>query len=62
MGIKHESEISPGIDAVVERLGELEVVLGPEVRPVLERTRARLIEAVAARDGGKEATLIAAHW
>ncbi len=44
--------MAEGIEAVVSRLGELEVVLGPGVRPVLESVRQLLLEALAARDRG----------
>ncbi len=37
---------------LIERLGELEVVIGPQARPVVAEVRSRLKEAAAAREGG----------
>jgi hypothetical protein len=52
MAHKHEPEIPVALEAVVSRLGELEVVLGPKITPVLEAVRTGLIAAMAARDRG----------
>jgi len=41
------------IASLVENLGQLEVVLGSHVRPVLESVRHSLVEAMAARDRGE---------
>ena len=40
------------LDVVLTRLGELEVVLGARVRPVLASVRETLMTAMAARDRG----------
>jgi hypothetical protein len=37
---------------LIERLGELEVVIGPQARPVVAEVRTRLTEAAAARERG----------
>jgi hypothetical protein len=37
---------------LVERLGELEVVIGQQARPVVAEVRTRLLEAAAARERG----------
>jgi hypothetical protein len=37
---------------LIERLGELEVVIGPQARPVVAEVRNRLREAAAARERG----------
>lgn len=37
---------------LIDRLGELEVVIGPQARPVVAEVQARLREAAAARQGG----------
>jgi hypothetical protein len=50
----HEPLIPLSIEAVVSRLQELEIVLGSEVRPSLERVRAALLQALAARDRGDQ--------
>ncbi len=55
MGQSHEPEIPFRPDVFLARLGELEVVLGPHARPHVERIRAALIAAMAARDRGDEA-------
>lgn len=59
MGQDDHAPIPLGIDAVVSRLGELEVVFGPEARAVIEAVRATLLEALAARERGDGATSIA---
>ncbi len=37
---------------LIDRLGELEVVIGPQARPVVAELRARLRQAAAARERG----------
>ncbi len=37
---------------LIERLGELEVVIGPQARPVVAEVQTRLREAAAARERG----------
>lgn len=37
---------------LVERLGELEVVIGQQARPVVAEVRSRLLEAASARERG----------
>jgi hypothetical protein len=37
---------------LIDRLGELEIVIVPQARPVVEEVRSRLKEAVAARERG----------
>ncbi len=49
---KHEEQIPAALEAVVERLGDLEVVIGPHARPVVAAVRALLRQAMAARDRG----------
>jgi len=49
---EQEPEIPVALEAVVTRLGELEVVLGAHVAPTLTSIRASLIAAMAARDRG----------
>ena len=49
---KHEPDIPFPLDTVLARLGDLEVVLGTRVRPVLGQVREMLIAAMAARDRG----------
>jgi hypothetical protein len=58
MDHKHERDVPVGLDALVGRLGELEVVLGTQVRPVLAEIRETLIRALAARDRGEMAAAI----
>jgi len=41
------------IERLAGGLGELVTVIGPEAAPVVERVKARLIEAMAARDDGR---------
>ena len=52
MAHEHDSDIPFPLDAVLTRLGDLEVVLGTRVRPVLANVRDTLIAAMAARDRG----------
>ena len=52
MADKHESAIPNALESVITGLGELEVVLGPQVRPALDAIRATLSAALAARDRG----------
>ncbi len=49
---KHEEAVPTAIESVVARLGDLETVLGPAVRPVVDAVRTGLIAAMAARDRG----------
>jgi len=49
---KHESEVPVALESVVAQLRELEVVLGPQIAPVLDAVRMMLISAMAARDRG----------
>ena len=58
MDHKHEPDIPLALDMFVTRLGELEVVLGSQVRPVLAEIRQTLILALAARDRGDKAGAI----
>ncbi|HEX7408995.1 MAG TPA: hypothetical protein VF515_15300 [Candidatus Binatia bacterium] len=48
----HEPQIPLALEAVVTRLGELEVVLGTQVAPTLAAVRATLVAAMSARDRG----------
>lgn len=52
MADKHGAEIPVDLETVIARLGELEVVLGSEIGPVIAEVRTRLISAMAARDRG----------
>jgi hypothetical protein len=52
MAHKHEPEIPLALEMLVSRIGELEVVLGKQVGPVLAAVRSTLIDAMAARDRG----------
>lgn len=52
MADKHAPEIPVDLETVVSRLGELEVVLGSEIGPLLAEVRTTLIAAMAARDRG----------
>jgi hypothetical protein len=52
---KHEPDIPAALEAVATRLGELEVVLGPQATNVLESIRAAVIAAMSARDRGDRA-------
>jgi len=52
MAHKHEPQIPAGLDMLVARLSEVEVVLGKAVAPVLAAVRDTLIAAMAARDRG----------
>ena len=56
---EHQPAIPIAIEQVVSRLSELEIVLGDAARAVIPVVRARLIEAVAARDRGDTPTAIA---
>jgi hypothetical protein len=44
---------------LVQRLGELEVVIGPQARPVVAEVQSRLREALAARERGDVAGALA---
>jgi hypothetical protein len=43
---------APGLETIAEQLRELEVVLGPHVKPALEEVRHALVNAMAARNRG----------
>jgi len=49
---QHEPQIPVALEAVVTRLGELQVVLGKHVAPTVAAVRSALITAMAARDRG----------
>jgi len=57
---KHLSDIPASLEAVVSRLGELEVVLGKQVRPTLDAVRTMLMTALAARGRGDVPAALAA--
>ncbi len=57
---KHLADVPVSLDAVVSRLGELEIVLGRHVRPTLDAVRTLLISALAARDRGDVPAALAA--
>jgi hypothetical protein len=44
---------------LIERLGELEIVIGPQARPVVAEVRNRLRQAAAARERGDVAGALA---
>jgi|JRYF01.1.fsa_nt_gb hypothetical protein len=50
--------VPQAIGAVVDRLQELEVVIGPQAAPVVAAVRATLVGAMAARDRGDTATAL----
>ncbi len=52
MAHKDEPEIPADIAAVVNRLDQLEIVLGTGVRPMLDSIKATLAAALAARERG----------
>jgi len=52
MADEHQPAVPIAIEQVVDRLAELEVVLGEPARAALPRVRERLIAALAARDRG----------
>jgi hypothetical protein len=52
MAHKHEEQAPAALETLIARLGDLEVVLGVEVRPALGDIQTRLIAARAARDRG----------
>ena len=56
---KHEEEVPIALEAFITRLGDLELVLGNQIAPVLNGVRADLIAAMAARDRGDRAGAIA---
>lgn len=49
---KHDEQVPAALEAVVERLGDLEVVIGAHAAPVVTAVRSLLITAMAARDRG----------
>jgi len=59
MADEHQSQVPIAIEQVVSGLSELETVLGAPAKEVLPVVRMRLIEAMAARDKGDTATVIA---
>lgn len=58
MADEHASQIPLAIEQVVSGLPELETVLGAPAKAALPAVRARLIEAMAARDKGDKAAVI----
>jgi hypothetical protein len=56
---KHEEQIPAALESVVARLGELEVVIGAHVGPLVAAVRSLLITAMAARDRGDMPTAVA---
>ena len=52
MAHEPEPEIPAALETVITRLGDLEVVLGKQVAPVLAAVRTTLVAAMAARDRG----------
>jgi hypothetical protein len=58
MAHKHEEAIPVPLETLVTRLGELAVVLGPQVRPTLAAVRERLLAAQAARQRGDAAAAL----
>lgn len=59
MADDHAPPIPTTIEAVLPRLGELEIVLGPGVRPAVDAARRALREASAARDRGDAPAVVA---
>jgi len=59
MADESHAPIPLSIDAVVSRLGELEVVFGPAAGGAIQRVRTLLLEAMAARDRGDGAGVVA---
>lgn len=55
---KSTAAIPQAIAAVVDRLQELEIVIGPQAAPVVAAVRATLIGAMAARDRGDASTAL----
>lgn len=53
------SAIPMGIETVVSRLGELAVMFGPDATDAIASVRTRLIGAMAARDRGDGAGVVA---
>jgi hypothetical protein len=49
---KHDADIPVPLDTFLTRLGDLEVVLGKDVAPLLAGIRQTVIAAMAARDRG----------
>src|SRR5262249_61799272 len=52
MADNHAAQIPIAIESLVQRLADIELVLGNGAAPVLAIVRARLIESMAARDRG----------
>ncbi|MBI1813468.1 MAG: hypothetical protein HYR72_00675 [Deltaproteobacteria bacterium] len=52
MADEHQPAVPIAIEQVIARLSELEIVLGEPARAAIPAVRARLIEAMAARDRG----------
>jgi hypothetical protein len=52
MADEHRASIPLELEQVLAGLGELRTVLGESARPVVDAVRARLVEAMAARDRG----------
>lgn len=60
MANEHRADVPLALEQLVEGLGELGTVLGEHARPVIEAVRARLVEAMAARDRGDPVAALAA--
>lgn len=52
MADEEHAAVPLAIDTVVSRLGELEVVFGPQAKGTIDAVRANLLEAIGARDRG----------
>jgi hypothetical protein len=60
MAGEHRASVPLALEQVLDGLGELRTVLGDAAVPVIDAVRARLIEAMAARDRGDPAAALAA--
>lgn len=56
---EHTPELA-ALEAVLMRIDELPVVLGPSATPMIGVIRAALLEALAARDRGQQSVAVAA--
>jgi hypothetical protein len=52
MANDHQPPIPLALEQLVQGLGELEIVIGPNARPIVAGVRDGLIQAMAARDRG----------
>jgi hypothetical protein len=59
MAADDHSAIPLGIESVIARLGELEIVFGPQAKDVITAVRRTLVEALAARERGDHAGSVA---